>query len=398
MAAISKGASRVTRLRIVLATALLAGCAQGSAPAPRPAAPPAPPRWSAEQARTWYAAQPWLVGSNYVPRSAINQLEMWQAETFDSAGIDQELGWAEALGMNTMRVFLHDLLWEQDSVGFRRRIDTFLAIASRHHIRPMLVLFDSCWDPLPHLGPQHPPVPGVHNSGWVQSPGAGALANSSQDARLERYVEGVVGAFANDPRVLAWDLWNEPGNVNTESYARQEPPGKVARVTALLPRVFAWARSAHPTQPLTSGVWSIEDNPDGRNLSELRQIQLRESDVVTFHNYGDSASFFRQVTWLKKSGRPVICTEYMARPRGSTFALLPRAKEEMVGMINWGFVAGKTQTYLPWDSWLNPYVKTEPAVWFHEVLRADGTPYLAQETDLIRQLTGMGKVAGVVAN
>jgi cellulase (glycosyl hydrolase family 5) len=379
----------VTRLRFALAAALLVACAPHPAP-PVASAPASSPRWPAERARRWYAAQPWLIGSNYVPRSAINQLEMWQAETFDSAQIDQELGWAEALGMNTMRVFLHDLLWEQDSVGFRRRIDTFLSIAARHHIRPVLVLFDSCWDPLPRLGAQHPPVPGVHNSGWVQSPGASALGTTSQDARLERYVRGVVGAFARDPRVLAWDLWNEPGNLNTESYGRDEPAGKVERVTALLPKVFAWARAVHPVQPLTSGVWSVEDNIDGRNLSEIRRIQLRESDVVTFHNYGDSTSFFRQVAWLRKEGRPVICTEYMARPTGSTFALLPRAKEEMVGMINWGFVAGKTQTWLPWDSWLHPYVGREPAVWFHEVLRSDGTPYRLEEAALIRQLTGAG--------
>jgi hypothetical protein len=379
----------VTRLRFALAAALLVGCAPHPAP-PLASAPAASQRWPAERARAWYAAQPWLIGSNYVPRSAINQLEMWQPETFDSAQIDQELGWAEELGMNTMRVFLHDLLWEQDSVGFRRRIDTFLWIAARHHIRPVLVLFDSCWDPLPRLGPQHPPVPGVHNSGWVQSPGASALGTTSQDARLERYVRGVVGAFAGDPRVLAWDLWNEPGNLNTESYGREEPAGKVERVTALLPKVFAWARAEDPVQPLTSGVWSVEGSIDGRNLSEIRRIQLRESDVVTFHNYGDSTSFFRQVAWLKKEGRPVICTEYMARPTGSTFALLPRAKEEMVGMINWGFVAGKSQTWLPWDSWVHPYVTREPAVWFHEVLRSDGTPYRPEETTLIRQLTGVG--------
>jgi len=380
----------------MLAAAVTAADVVASGCAPAPVVTPAhqavtaaaPARWSERQAHAWYGSQPWLVGSNYVPRSAINQLEMWQAETFDTAQIDQELGWAEELGMNTMRVFLHDLLWQQDSVGFRRRVDRFLAIAARHHIRPMLVLFDSCWDPRPQLGPQHPPVPGVHNSGWVQSPGAAGLMDSTQYPRLERYVTGVVRAFRDDPRVLAWDVWNEPGNENGDSYGREEPAGKVARVTALLPRVFAWARAAQPLQPLTSGVWSVEDSPAGRNLGEVREIQLRQSDVITFHNYGNATSFFRQVGWLERYRRPVICTEYMARPTGSTFALLPRAKAEGVGMINWGFVAGKTQTYLPWDSWLHPYVKEEPDMWFHEVLRPDGSPYRPEETALIRQLTG----------
>ena len=137
-------------------------------------------RWSEEKANAWYAEQPWLVGANFLPSTAINELEMWQAETFDPKTIDRELGWAEAIGMNTMRVFLHNLLWEQDPEGFEKRIDDFLTIAARHHIRPVFVLFDSCWDPFPKLGPQHPPIPGVHNSGWVQAPGAVVLADASQ--------------------------------------------------------------------------------------------------------------------------------------------------------------------------------------------------------------------------
>jgi hypothetical protein len=346
-------------------------------------------RWPEQKANAWYAQQPWLVGSNYVPKSAINQLEMWQEATFDPEEIEKELTWAEAMGMNTMRVFLHDLLWQQDAAGFQKRVDRFLTIASRHHIRPMFVLFDSCWDPLPHLGLQHPPIPGVHNSGWVQSPGATALADANQYPRLKAYVHGVVGAFGKDDRILAWDLWNEPGSDNLGSYPKEELKDKTARVTALLPLVFGWAREANPLQPLTSGVWSVDASPDGANLGELQQIQLRESDVITFHNYSWPEYFRRQVMWLKKYNRPVICTEYMARSVGSTFdAVLPIAKEERVGAINWGFVAGKTQTYLPWDSWQHPYILSQPSVWFHEVLRPDGKPYRQAEVDLIRKLTG----------
>jgi len=347
-------------------------------------------RWSEQKANGWYAQQPWLVGSNYVPKSAINQLEMWQEATFDPVEIDTELTWAEAMGMNTMRVFLHDLLWLQDPHGFQIRINQFLTIASRHHIRPLLVLFDSCWDPRPHLGPQHPPIPGVHNSGWVQSPGAMALADETQYPRLKSYVQGVVTAFAHDDRILGWDVWNEPGAENAGSYPNQELKDKIARVSALLPQAFVWAREANPTQPLTGGVWTVDTSPNGAELDELEQIELRESDIITFHNYSWPESFRSQVAWLKKYNRPVICTEYMARSAGSTFdTVMPIAKEERVGVINWGFVAGKTQTYLPWDSWQRPYVLDQPQVWFHDVLRADGTPYRPAEVDLIRQLTGM---------
>jgi hypothetical protein len=348
-------------------------------------------RWTEQKANAWYAQQPWLVGSNYVPKSAINQLEMWQAPTFDPTQIETEFTWAEAMGMNTMRVFLHDLLWQQDATGFQKRIDGFLTIASRHHIRPMFVLFDSCWDPLPRLGPQHPPIPGVHNSGWVQSPGAAALADANQYPRLKAYVQGVVAAFAKDDRILAWDVWNEPGADNAGSYPKDElkEKDKIARVSALLPQTFQWAREANPVQPLTSGVWAVDSSEDAVNLGELQQIQVRESDIITFHNYSWPEYFKSEVTWLKKYNRPVICTEYMARSVGSTFdAVLPIAKNEHVGAINWGFVAGKTQTYLPWESWQHPYILDQPPVWFHEVLSPDGKPYRQAEVTLIRQLTG----------
>ena len=343
-----------------------------------------PKRWQEKKANDWYAGQPWRVGSNYIPAYAINQLEMWQADTFDPKRIDLELGWAEAIGLNTMRVFLHDLLWEQDPDGFKRRINIFLEIADKHHIKPLFVLFDSCWDPNPQLGKQRDPRPGVHNSGWMQSPGARALADPSQYPRLKTYVEGVVGAFANDQRVLGWDVWNEPDNTNQGSYGDQEPKNKVALILALLPKVFIWAREAKPSQPLTSGVWKGGwSSPD--KLDAMEKIQIGMSDVISFHSYDKPDEFERRIVWLQPYHRPVLCTEYMARGVGSTFqGSLPIAKKYHVAAINWGLVAGKTQTYLPWDSWQHPYTDREPAVWFHEIFRTDGTAYSQQEVDFIR--------------
>src|SRR5438270_7569219 len=346
-------------------------------------------RWTEQKANTWYQQQPWLVGSDYIPADAINQLEMWQAETFDPQQIDKELGWAEGLGMNTMRVFLHDLLWQQDAAGFKQRIDTFLTIASKHHIRPIFVLFDSVWDPFPKLGPQHPPIPGVHNSGWVQSPGATALRDETQYPRLEAYVRGVVGAFSNDPRVLAWDLWNEPDNGNGPPYSDVEPANKQELVLVLLPQVFAWARSATPTQPLTSGVWDGNWSAPEK-LTPMQRVQLDLSDVISFHNYGWPESFEKHVRWLERYHRPLICTEYMARSVGSTFdTILPIAKSHHVAAINWGFVAGKTQTYFPWESWQHPYVLKPSPIWFHDIFSSAGDPYREEEVRIIRSMTGM---------
>ena len=350
-------------------------------------------RWTEKDAADWYAKQPWLVGSNYIPTDAINELEMWQADTFDPKRMDLELGWAEAIGLNTMRVFLHDLLWQQDAAGFKKRIDTFLQIAAKHHIKPLFVLFDSCWDPDPRLGKQHAPRPGIHNSGWVQSPGAKALQDPAQYPRLEAYVKGVVAAFAKDDRVLGWDIWNEPDNGNGGSYKDSEPKNKDELVLALLPRAFAWARSAHPVQPLTSGVWK-GDWSVPEKLEPGARIQLELSDVVSFHSYDKPEIFEKKLLSLQQYHRPLICTEYMARGNGSTFqGTLPIAKKNNVAAINWGLVAGKTQTFLPWDSWQHPYTDREPAIWFHEIFRTDGAPYNPEETAFIKQITGRAAAA-----
>lgn len=389
--------SRLKLLTLALATLLFA-CKEAPTSTPTeesttPSPTPTTQRWTPEAANTWYSQQPWLAGCNYAPATAINQLEMFQAETFDTARINTELGWAASLGLNTMRVFLHDLLWEQDTEGFKKRLDTFLALCQRHGIKPMLVLFDSCWDPRPALGKQHEPVPGVHNSGWVQSPGAAALQDTAQYQRLEAYVKGIVGAFKSDDRILAWDVWNEPDNVSGKNvYGEHEPANKVELVEKLLPRVFEWARAAQPTQPLTSGVWEHGgydwSSPDKYNGME--KVQLENSDFITFHTYSDSATFRRNIQYLKALGRPLICTEYLARGNKSTFeTFLPIAKAENVGMVNWGFVQGKLQTELPWDSWDKPYVGGHKLpIWHHEILKTDGSPYRQAEVDLIKQTTG----------
>jgi hypothetical protein len=323
-------------------------------------------RWSEERAWEWYDDHQWLVGCNFTPSTAINQLEMWQAETFDPETIERELGWAGGLGFNTARVYLHDLLWDLDPEDFVERIDMFLEVASAEGIKPMFVLFDDCWNTDFRAGRQPEPKPGVHNSGWVQSPGSKRVLDSSTWEPLEGYVKGVLGSFREDDRVLMWDLYNEPGNNDLG-----------ARSLGLLREAFRWARETGPTQPLSVGVWFDND--------ELSSFQLSNSDVVTFHNYHDAENLEAQIGMLREHGKPMICTEYMARTRGSLFeTCLPVFKREKVGCINWGLVDGKTQTKFPWGS---EEGSLEPEPWFHEILYGDGTPYRQDEVDLIRRLT-----------
>ena len=328
--------------------------------------------WPVERANSWYQAQGWLVGGNYITSTASNQIEMFQAGTFDPRRINAELGSARFIGFNTVRVFLHDLLWAQNPQGFLSRVAQFVDIAASHGIRPLFVLFDSCWDPHPKLGAQRAPLAGVHNSGWVQGPGADRIDDPRYRQTLYDYVTGVVGHFRGDPRVLGWDLWNEPDNP-ARDYRQVERKDKTAVVSALLPQVFQWARAANPVQPLTSGVWQGDFAHPGSGT--MNGIQLANSDVITFHSYAKPADFEARINELAPLGRPILCTEYLARQLGSTVeGILPIAKQHNVGAYNWGLVAGKTQTYLPWDSWDHPYA-TPPKSWFSDLLQPDGRPY-----------------------
>lgn len=345
-------------------------------------------RWSPEAAHAWHKAQPWLVGCNFTPSNAVNQLEMWQAESFDPVIIDTELGLAASLGMNAVRVYLHDLLWWADAPGFQSRLDIFLEIAAKHRIRTMLVMFDSCWDPHPELGPQRAPTPGVHNSGWVQSPGMAVLGDKRHHQRLEDYIRGIVGRYGADERVLAWDIWNEPDN--GPEVALCDPlqlRAKADLVVPLLIDAFRWARQAGASQPLTSGIW-LGDWSAPDLLSPIQVAQTANSDVISFHNYGHARDFRQRIKWLKAMGRPLLCTEFMARPVGSTFeAILPVAKKNKVGAFCWGLVQGKTQTHLPWDSWANPRIEPTTEPWFHDIFDAAGVPHDATEVEFIRKLT-----------
>jgi hypothetical protein len=326
--------------------------------------------WSNEKANEWYKNQPWLVGSNYIPASAINQLEMWQADTFDPTAIDKELGWAENIGMNTMRVFLHSLAYKADPKGFKSRMGQFLTIAEKHHVKPFFVFFDDCWNKIPKAGKQPERKIGIHNSGWMQDPGDPGHKETANYPALEIYVKDILTTFSHDKRILMWDLYNEPGN-----------SGKVETSLPLLKLIFTWARSVNPDQPITAGLWNW-----GGNFRELNNFQLANSDVISYHCYDGPEQHLRTIELLKFYGKPLVCTEYMARTRNSTFVnTLPLLKKENVAAINWGFVDGKTNTKYAWDTPLAD--GSEPKLWFHEVFKADGTAYKTEETDLIKKLT-----------
>ena len=342
-------------------------------------------QWTDTEAADWYEQQKPLIGFNYAPRTAVNQLEMWQDETWDPQTIDEELGWAQEIGFNTARVFLHDLMWTHHGEDFIARIDEFLTIADSHDIRVMLVFFDGVWNPYPVYGTQPEPTPGVHNSQWVQSPGIDILEDVSRHGELESYVRRVISAFREDERVVVWDLFNEPDNPNLLAYPQSEMELSIKRdrALALLQSATQWALEENPTQPLTAGVWD-GDWSDPNGITDLDAFMLQNMDINSFHSYSDATVVAGQITDLQGYGRPLLCTEYMARPMDSTFEnILPLFATEHVGGYNWGFVNGKMQTIHSWTSWVFPD-EGEPDLWFHDVLQSDGTPYDPADIEAIQ--------------
>jgi len=330
---------------------------------------PMPEIITPEAALHWHSRTAPIRGCNYVPRTAVNVTEMWQEETFDPATIDQELGWAKAAGYNSLRVFTQYLVWRDDPAGLLARLDQFLEIASTHGMRAMLVPFCDCSfsGREPYLGPQDAPIKGIHNSGWVPSPGLGRVTDRSAWPDLKRYTQDLVGRYGQDERVLIWDLYNEPGNSNMG-----------AKSLPLVEATFQWARETGPTQPLTVGLWTDFQGAMSRRLAEL-------SDIVSFHAYGGPQDVEAKIKVCRSYDRPLLCTEWLRRQAGNTFAaILPLFAQYKIGWYHWGLVAGKTQTYMPWGSKPGDPM---PATWQHDVFHPDGQPYDAREIEQVRTFT-----------
>ncbi len=336
---------------------------------------PAPAqRWSQERANAWYAEQEWPVGFNYVAATAINQFEMWQAESFDPETIDYEMSKAEELGFNTVRIFLHDMVWEADPAGFKQRIDAFLGICRSHGIKTIVTFFTNGGRfENPQLGKQPESIQGIHNSQWIQSPGAPSVNDPASWPRLERYVKDILTTFRDDDRILFWCLYNEPENFK-----------QGAQSLPLLREVFKWGREANPSQPLSSPLWICPGVHGTRSNFPIVSFLGENCDIMTFHCYYGPEEMETFISLMKQFGRPMVCQEYMGRPRSTFEEIMPILKRERVGAISWGLTAGKCNFHLQWSSKAGD---PEPEIWFHDIFRLDGTPYSQREVDFIRSMT-----------
>ena len=328
-------------------------------------------KWTTRRREEWYSSVPWTVGANYVPSDAVNDIEMWRSETFNPGLIRRELRLARLCGLNSVRVFLSYAVWKAEGETMEKHFDEFLSISADEGLSVMPVMFDDCafdFGADPVYGPQPDPVPGVHNSRWVPSPGFG-LTDIDECAG---YISSIIGQHRGDPRIIAWDLYNEAGNTD-----RRE------KSLPLLRKAFLWARLASPSQPLTACLWNY-----GEDFSAMNKEIISLSDVLSLHAYSDLDATKKLIRQFE--GQPILITEWMHRPLGSEITThIPFFKENRISVWQWGLVKGKTQTNLSWSTMNGGTPDPEPSVWQHDLLYPDGTPYREDEIKILREAAGM---------
>jgi hypothetical protein len=282
----------------------------------------------------------WVKGVVFVPTNCVNECQHW--EEYDSAINDRELYYAHVYGLNTVRVYLHYLVWEKDKTTFLNNIENFLQLANKWGIKTEFVFFDDCWDANPALGPYPTPVPGVHNSHWVQCPGDYIKNNySTYQSKLQSYVQDVVNAHKNDSRITFWELYNEPNNSAITATIMSDTRQWIKATGSLIPVTACWAG-------------------------------LTYSDFNSFHMYGGYSG----------GGPSELCTECMNRSGQTVPGIVSYFNSIGGGYIMWELGIGRDNCRFPWGS---PQGAPEPTTPFHGVVYPDGHPW---DTNDIVSLAG----------
>ena len=331
-------------------------------------------RWTLARAREWGRANPWYCGFNHVPANAINDVEIWAKETFSPELIRSEFKLATGLGFNCVRIFLQYKVYEADPVWFREAFERYVKLADEAKLKVMPVLFDDCsfWPATdPQLGKQTDPLPGWGMWGWVPSPGHTMVVDYRTHGALEKYVKDIISRYKDDPRIFIWDLYNEPTNSMRDHKLRRYS-------IDLMHKCFRWAREIAPSQPLTVACFRPVD-------PVFDKIAMAESDIITFHFYGNAAGTRKKIAEMSVAGRPIICTEWLFRPSGCDVPnILCIYKETGIGCMLWGLVNGKAQTHLP-NGEFTPNFK---GPWKHDLFHSDHRPYNTRDLELIREAIG----------
>lgn len=353
-------------------------------------------RWSKEKAWKWYNARPWIRGCNYMSADCANRVDQWQELGFEERfeTTESELELMKETGFNAVRLILEYVVWKEEHDGFMERLERYISLCAKYGISCMIVLANDCMPPknelwkMPYVGKQeyvwgyHGGKKSAQHSLQTSPAPHFYLDNPESRADYFRMVEEIVTKYKNDERIIVWDVYNEPGNGRRDDLTPEN-----------LKALFELVRACEPIQPLTSAVWRIKG--DGTPLSEVEQYALDHSDIVSYHFYGNYNEHIKIIHRLKKEGRPIITTEWLGRIFGNdVFSLFPLFYLERIGCYNWGFVAGKYQTYEPWEGTWQMYERgrcknVDFTKWFHDLYRPSHHPYDPKEIELIKHFSSI---------
>lgn len=352
-------------------------------------------RWSKEKAWSWYNARPWIRGCNYMSADCANRVDQWQSLGFEERfeTTEAELKLMQETGFNTVRLILEYVVWEKEHDSFMERFERYIALCDKYGISCMIVLANDCMPPktelwkMPDIGIQHYDW-GYHGGRKHSQHGLHSQAAPhfylDQEESRERYfqmVREIVERYKDDERICLWDLYNEAGNSRRNEMTLPN-----------LKRLFEIVRKINPSQPLTACVWRTKRDP----FSPVEQFALDNSDIITYHCYKPLEEHIKVIERLKKEERPIINTEWLDRAFGNdVFSCFPLFCKEKIGCINWGFVAGKYQTYeIKESTWQKYENGTLPdyvdfTKWVHDLYRPSHRPYDPREIELIRKYCTM---------
>jgi len=299
----------------------------------------------------------WVRGVVFVPTKSVNEAQQW--DEYDPALNDRELHYASVYGFNCVRVYLHYYIYLKNKEALLRNIEDFLQRADQYGIKTEFVFFDDCWNQpeealrLPNY--KYPaPLPGVHNSRWLVSPGEEVRKHYADHRdRLKAYVQDIVNAHKADPRIAFWETYNEPG--------------KSPETRQLLADAQAWIHETGTKIPVTA---------TGRDFAGAPY-----SDFLSWHEYGG----------YSYTGTPeALCTECMNRLEQSIPGIVEHFRDK-TGFIIWEFGIGRDNCRFTWDENRDHPRKDETPKPFHGMIYPDGHPWSMDDAKAMLGEAGFAK-------
>ncbi|MBR6007662.1 MAG: cellulase family glycosylhydrolase [Clostridia bacterium] len=347
--------------------------------------------WTNDQAWEWQKKVGWLRGCNFIGSDCCNRIDMWQSYNNEAhmRTAERELALCRDIGFNTVRLIIEFDVWFQERARFMQILENYISLCARYGQKVMLVLANEAqlcrgeeYVPKP-LGEQVYAL-GYHQGRFPLTDEQKALEPYHELERKQtrsKYLEMVgeiVGRYRADERVVCWNVYNEPGiSIGME------------RCLPIIRLMFDTVSELDPVQPLCSDVWYWKDYD---NLNPRDALSARLSDVISWHNYQPLDKFVTGYEQLRRLNKPILLTEWLHRiVHQNVRELYPLLYLERINCWCWGFVAGKTQTYEPWDSlWErfdreNGNTDLDFKLWQHDLFRPSLRPYDPAETETIKR-------------